>query len=463
MIKLVAPFNFIPRDYQRPLWRYICQDKENPEARGKRAVAVFHRRAGKDITCFNIMVTQSFKRKGVYYYFFPTYKQGKKVIWEGITGEGQKIIDTFAPEKLFTRDNSELKLTNKVNGSIIRIVGTDDFDSIRGTNPVGTVWSEYSFQNPQAWATMRPILDENGGWAIFNYTPNGENHGKTLYDNALDRENWYCEKLTVLNSGIYKPEQLADILRECIDDYGEIQGTAIYEREYLCSFSAPVMGAYYGEQLERAEKENRITNVPHEVNAKVCTYWDIGVGDSTAIWFVQFIGQEIRLIDYYENSSFGLDHYIKVLQNKPYIYDEHYAPHDMKVREFGSGQSRIDTARALGVNFKIAPKMRLEDGIDAVRRMLGQCWFDKTKCEYGINALKNYHRKYNEDSKTYSEHPDHDWSSHCADAFRYLAVSRKQKKTEGLVYQDAAPADMMLGINSYRSYPTDDVPSYAQF
>jgi hypothetical protein len=197
------------------------------------------------------------------------------------------------------------------------------------------------------------------------------------------------------------------------------------QQEYYCSFEAPIVGAYYGQLMAVAEKEKRITNVPWEVKLPVNTVWDIGVGDSCAIWFYQQINDEIRVIDYYENSGEGLPHYAKHLAAKPYVYGKHWAPHDIAVREFTTGRSRLETARSLGIKFLVIPKQSIEDGIEAVRGIIPRCWFDETKCENGIEALKQYHKDWDDINKVFKESPAHDWSSHGSDAFRYLALSLK--------------------------------------
>ncbi len=198
---------------------------------------------------------------------------------------------------------------------------------------------------------------------------------------------------------------------------------ALFQQEYYCSFEVPIQGAYYGNQLMAAESEKRVANVPYEPTIPVNTYWDLGIGDSTAIWFEQSVGHEVRIIDYYEASGEGLSHYIKILKEKPYVYGDHYAPHDIAVRELSSGKSRLESARELGISFRIQPKLPIDDGIDAARNLLPRCWFDKQKTERGLNALKSYHKYWDEENKAYRNRPEHDWSSHGADAFRGLAVS----------------------------------------
>jgi len=325
------------------------------------------------------------------------------------------------PKQLVTKKNEAEMRVELVNGSAIQLIGSDNIDSIVGTNPVGVVFSEYALQDPRAWDYLRPILRENDGWAIFDYTPRGKNHGYTLYQMAKDNPEWFAEILTVDDT---QALPLSAIEAERRDGMSE----ELIEQEYYCSFEGVQVGAYYGKQIKQAEDEGRITTVRYEEGIGVETWWDLGVSDSTAIWFTQTIGREVRVIDYLEASGEGLPFYAKALQSKPYIYSSHNAPHDIQVRELGSGRSRVETAFSLGIAFKTVPNISLEDGIEASRTFLNRCWFDKTRCERGLDALASYHKDYDDKLKTFRSHPKHDWSSHAADAFRYLAVGHRQAK-----------------------------------
>jgi phage terminase large subunit len=411
--EILIPHNFEPRPYQLPLMAALDRGK-------LRLVCVWHRRAGKDKTLINVVVNKMVERVGSYFYFFPTYNQGRKILWQGMDRDGFKFMHHIPMELIKRVDNTQM-LVELTNGSILQIVGTDNIDSIVGTNPVGCVFSEYSLQNPRAWDFIRPILAENGGWAIFNYTPRGNNHGKALFDMASgDPEHWFCQKLTVDDTHVIRPDVLEQERAEIIKKDGN---DALFQQEYYCSFDVPIQGAYYGSQLILAEKEKRIANVPWETSLPVNTYWDLGVGDSTAIWFVQTSGMEVRIIDYYETNGEGLAHYIKILREKPYTYGDHYAPFDINVTELGTGKTRLHTAQELGINFRVVPKVPPDDGIDKARSLLSRCWFDKTKTERGLDALKSYHKEWDEENKVYKNRPNHDWSSHGADAFRYFAVA----------------------------------------
>lgn len=420
MQKITLPYNFKERKYQLPLLKAM-------DSGYKRGVAIWHRRAGKDKVLVNITAKKMFERIGAYYYFFPTYNQGRKILWQGMDRDGFKFMDHIPQEIRRRTDNTQMLIELK-NGSIFQIVGTDNIDSIVGTNPVGCVFSEYALQDPMAWDYIRPILAENGGWAIFNYTPRGKNHGYDLVKLAeANPEQWFLQILTALNTKAIPKEVLEQERLEIISKDGT---DALYQQEYMCSFEAPIQGAYYGQQLQTAEDEGRITNVPHEPSLPVNTYWDLGIDDSMTIWFVQQLGKEKRLVDYYENSGEGLAHYAKVLQDKQYNYAKHWAPHDIEVRELGTGKSRLETARNLGIKFSIVPKLSISDGIEAARNILNSCWFDIDKCKRGIDALKSYHKEYDEKNKIYKNTAKHDWASHGADSFRYFAVAHREDGKE---------------------------------
>lgn len=419
MPEIIIPHNYTPREYQEPLFKAFDNGI-------KRGVVVWHRRSGKDKTLLNFAIKKMFERVGAYYYFFPTYAQGKKILWDGVDRDGFKFLSHFPSEIITSKNDSEMKIKVK-NDSLFQVIGTDNINSIVGTNPIGCVFSEYSLQNPAAWEFVRPILRENGGWVIFNYTPRGRNHGKILYDMAKKNKDWFCQLLTVDDTRrpdgtpVISPGDIQAERNEGMDE-------DLIQQEFFCSFDAAIQGAYYSRQLKEAQEQGRIGSIPWESELPVDTWWDLGIGDSTAIWFSQSIGEEIRLIDYYEASGLGLTDYIAFLKTKPYTYGEHFAPHDISIREFSTGKARIDFAREKGIDFRVVQKLDIDDGIDAARRIFHKCWFDEVKCEQGLNALTNYHKEYDDKRKEYKNKPYHDWSSHAADAFRYFAVGHEDYK-----------------------------------
>jgi phage terminase large subunit len=412
------PHNFTPRHYQFPVLQALDRG-------AKRAVAVWHRRSGKEKTFVNFTAKSAFDRVGAYFYAFPTYTQGKRALWDGRDRDGFPFMGHFPDALIKSRDSSELKLT-LINGSIFQIVGTDNIDSLMSTNPIGVVFAEYSLQDPRGWDYLRPILRENGGWAVFDYTPRGKNHGYHLYDLAsrLQAEgdpDWFCQRLTVDDTGAITRDQIDKERREGMDE-------EMIQQEYFCSFEGARHGSIFGRQLSDAEGEGRVCGVPWQPEIAVNTWWDIGSGDATAIWFTQDVGREIHIIDYYENSGpgVGIDHYVKHLQGLPYIWGEHTGPHDLNSASFAAGgRSTVDIAASLGFRFRVLPRADRQDGINAARAFLARCWFDRAKTERGRLALMSYHRTWDEKRHTFSTDPYHDWSSNGADAFRYLAVGHK--------------------------------------
>jgi phage terminase large subunit len=401
---------FIPRPYQLPILDAI-------ENKGyKRVLAIMPRRAGKDLTAFNLCIRQCIRKPCVIYYIFPTYAQGKKVIWDSVTNSGDRILD-YIPDSLVDSKNSqEMKIRFK-NGSLLQIVGSDNYDSLMGTNPQGVVFSEYALQDPRAYQYIRPILAANDGWALFITTPRGKNHAYEMYQIAQNSSNWFSMKLT-LDDTQHIP--MKEIERERAEG---IMSEDLIQQEYYTSFDMGVEGAYYAKYMDKMRVDGRIGNVPWEPSFQVNTAWDLGVRDSTTIIFWQTVGTTIRIIDCYENSKEGLDHYAKVLESKPYVYNRHIAPHDIAVRELGSGMTRIEKARQLGIRFTVADNISIVDGIEAVRSTLNRIWIDQSKCVPLIKALENYRQEYDVKNRVYKSQPLHNFASHFADSMRYLCVT----------------------------------------
>jgi len=409
------PYNWQPRDYQLPLWKKLVNENY------KRAVYIWHRRAGKDLFGFNFLVREAIMNTpGTYWHVFPFYKQGRKAIWNETDLQGRKYLD-YIPRQLIKKINNQEMIIEFHNGSIYQIVGTDNVDDLRGAGIKGAIFSEYSEHRPTAWATIRPMIMAANGWAIFNFTPKGQNHAFSLYNMAKDDKSWFTQIITVDDTmgQVYTKESLEQAKKE---DLAEGKTLDFINQEYYCSFYNAIEGAYYSEQIKKAEEENRVCNLPYESNVQVDTFWDIGVRDEMAIVFCQQIGKEIRIIDYIEDTNKGLDHYIKLVKEKPYIYRSHNAPHDIVVREASDGRTRIEKAYELGIQFNIVPNIGKAEGINEVRAIFNKCWFDKKKTKKLLNALRNYKRKYNEIKECFEEKPYHNWASNGADSFRYLAV-----------------------------------------
>lgn len=412
------------------LWSYL-------ENGGKRAVEVAHRRWGKDDVALHFTATCAMQTIGNYWHMLPQYNQARKVVWNAINPKTNKRrIDDAFPEAIRRNKKEQEMLIEFKNGSIWQLVGSDNYNAYVGSPPVGIVLSEWSVANPMAWAYLAPILEENKGWALFIYTSRGNNHGRTTYEHALKSSDWFAERLPADKTSVFDNDQLEGIRSEYIALFGEEYGSALFEQEYFCSWEGAVFGAYYTKQIKQARDDGRITAVPHRPGIEVDTFWDLGVDDSMSIWFVQPVGKSFHVIDYYEATGYGLEHFAKVLKEKPYVYGEHFMPHDADQREMTNSEiakSRREVAEQLGIRpIKVVQRARNMDmiiqvHIPAVRNILASCWFDETKCSKGIMALENYRAEYDEEKKKLSNRPIHDWSSHAADAFRTFAVGYKEK------------------------------------
>lgn len=404
-----------PRHYQKDLWNYL-------NGGGKRALEIWHRRSGKDETVLHWTCVAAHRRVGNYWHMLPEAAQSRKAIWDAVDPHRmKKRIDVAFPEPLRkTTRNSDMFIEFR-NGSTWQVIGSDNYNSLVGSPPIGIVFSEWALANPSAWGYLSPIVEENEGWALFITTPRGNNHAARMYFNALLEEDWHASLLTPKETGLVDEEGLARLKREYIAAHGEILGTALFEQEYLCSFEAAIMGAVYAAELRSAREEGRITNVPHDPSLPTETWWDIGFSDATAIWFIQRAkyGGELRAIDYYENHLLGLDHYVKILGEKPYTYSQHIFPHDVKKSEFGVGKTILKQASDMGL--VVTPRARvskLDIGIKATRLLFPRTVFDAKKCAVGLEALTNYRYDWDVDKRVLSRNPVHDWASHGSDAYR---------------------------------------------
>ncbi len=404
---------FVPRDYQIPFLHEMFNIKKR-----KRFFLCWPRRSGKDLVAFYACIRVMIANPTQVYFVYPTYSQGKKILWDGLDNEGFPLLD-YLPRELIASKNSQDLSIKMHNGSSFKIVGSDEPDRLVGTNAKLLVFSEYSLQNPQAWQFLRQVVRANLGTAIFITTPRGRNHAYELYEYAKTMpDEWFVSKLTVDDTKHITAEDLEKERRECSED--------LIQQEWFTSFSLGVEGSYYSKYLNAIRLNNQITNVPWQPYQKVHVAVDIGFRDSTAIiWFQKVGDQSYNIIDCYQNTKHGLDHYAKMILEKPYTYGKMIFPHDLAVTEFGSGLTRLEQARNLGLTPTIAPKLSIEDGIEACRALIPRCYFDEVKCKPLLKALESYRQLYDAKKQVYMGTPNHDWSSHYADSFRYMAVSQK--------------------------------------
>lgn len=372
------------------------------------AVVVAHRRFGKTVAALNHLIREAVlneKEAPRYAYIAPTYGQAKRVAWD--------YLVKYTTPLGGTNNISELRVD--FWGRRIQLYGSDNPDSLRGQYFDGVIVDEVGDQNPKIWTDIiRPSIVDRKGWCLFIGTPKGHNHFKELRDRAKTEEGWGLLEFKASETGVVDKTELSAAKNE--------MGESKYAQEFECSFDAPVEGSYYGELLGELEEKKHMQEIPREELSKTFTAWDLGMGDSTSIWVAQLVGSEVRLLDYYENHGVGLEHYVKWIKDNDYSKAEHILPHDVRVRELGTGKSRLEMLEDAGLDVKIAPRMGLDDGIQAVRRLLPRCWFNVPQVQIGLNCLRNYHRDYDEKRKIFYERPLHDWSSHGSDAFRYLAL-----------------------------------------
>ena len=400
-MKIVIPYK--PRKHQ----------KEVHDKLKRFNVLVCHRRFGKTVLCINEILKKAMQNtlpRPRYYYLAPTYSMAKRTSWDYL-----KEYTNVLPNVTYHETELRCDLPNNAR---IQLLGCERPDSLRGLYIDGVVLDEVAQMPPRLWTEIiRPALSDREGWMIAIGTPQGHNAFFDLYDYANHQEGWYAQTFKSSETNIISDLELNEAKHLMPDE--------VYEAEFECSFDSAALGSIYAKGLAKAEEEKRITKIPYETGIKVNTFWDLGMADKTAIWFVQQKGSAFHIIDYYEDSGESLEFYATVLDEKKYIYDTHYLPHDASVRELGTGVSRVETAQSLGMRTSIVPKLPVEDGINAVRMVLSRCWFDHEQCKHGLDALRQYRWATTERGELKNK-PEHSWCSHAADAFRYFAVGNNQ-------------------------------------
>lgn len=439
--------NWQPRDYQTALWTAF-------ESGIKRLIEIAHRRWGKDELALNMAAVSVFQDPATYWHMLPEYSQARKAIWNAINPHtGLRRIDEAFPKELRENTNDHEMFIRFINGATWQVVGSDSYKSLVGAPPKGIVISEWAKANPAAWAYLAPILEENGGWALFITTPEGKNHARAMYSMAKKNPKWFAEIQTVDDTG-FPLERVEEARKEYQALYGEEAGDALIEQEYYCSFEAASLGSVYGKWMAKALKEGRVNSrVKHDPDYPVYTAWDLGYDDATAIWFYQLGQNEVLLIDYYECFNEDIQHYCEILYGREIIikqinletkeiekwefgdwlpahehrkiynyYDFHYVPHDAANKlQAAGGRSIVEQAREFGIKMMVFPSTSQTNNEQALRKTLPRCWFNEDRCEKGIEALRSYHYKYNEELKIFSKDPVHDWSSHGSDAAELMA------------------------------------------
>jgi hypothetical protein len=357
-------------------------------------------------------------------YIAPTFKQAKSIAWDYMKQFCEKIVGTKFNE-------TELRV-DLPNGSRITLLGSENCDGLRGIYLDGCVIDEYANVNERLFPEIiRPALSDRKGYCVFIGTPQGMNNNfYELYLHAQSAEDWFQYKAKASDTNIVDPDEL--------EKAKQVMGDNKFKQEFECDWIANIEGAIYGKQIADMENKRQIARVPYDPSLPVFTAWDLGVSDHTAIIFWQQLGRSINVIDYIEERGQGLPFFVQLVKEKDYVYQDHYAPHDIEVTDFGNGKTRREVAYQLGIRFKVVPKLPLEDGIHATSMLLPRCWIDVDHCKKLIDALRHYHRKYIDKNRMFRSKPVHDWSSHACDAMRYLAVGLQELNTRQSAPQSVA-------------------------
>lgn len=413
---------------------YQARDVFIPFHRRKQrwSVIIAHRRAGKTVACLMDTLDAALRDttgNARYAYIAPYYVQAKSVAWD--------YLKLFARPVLASPPNESELRVDLVNGSRITLYGGDNGDRLRGLALDGVILDEFADMPPSLWgAVVRPALADRKGWATVIGTIKGRNQLWQLYDSANPAE-WYRAVLRASETGILEQSELDDLRRTMTPE--------AYAAELECDPSAAILGAYFGKDIAQAEREGRITTV-EPLDAPVNTAWDLGIGDATAIWFWQAVGNEIRVIDHYENHGQAIPHYVAEIEARGYRKGLDYVPHDAKVRSLETGRTRVETLVSLGRNPRLVPNHKIMDGINAARLTMPRVWFDADKCKQGVEALRQYRADFDEKTRAFKDTPKHDWTSHTADAFRYLCMAWREQAQP--VEKPAIPP--VKGITDYK-------------
>jgi phage terminase large subunit len=397
------------------------------------ACLVAHRRAGKTVSAVNELIRAAAvcaSAMPLFAYIAPYRSQAKSVAWEYLKHYARPILASVNESDLYV---------DLVNGARIRLFGADNADAMRGLGFDGLFLDEYADFKPSVWGSiLRPALSDKQGWCVFSGTPKGKNQFWDIYSTAQRiPSEWFCLELPASVSKLLPEGELSAAKAQLSPDQ--------YMQEYECSFEAAILGAFYGTEMREATEQGRVTRVHYDNNVPVHTAWDLGYRDDTAVWFYQVIRDEVHLIDFYAVSGANIDEISANVLGRGYNFGKHNLPHDARAKTLAAaGKSVIEQlAVHFGINsLAIVPDLSVQDGIQAVRKVLPQCWFDADKCSEGIEALRQYQREYDEDKKAFRQTPRHDWCSHPADAFRMLSIAWR---SEPRVRQPDAAKPLMVG------------------
>lgn len=448
-----------PRWYQEDVWNYLTENRSTSPtaADNKHAELIWHRRAGKDDICLRLAAREMLLRPATYWHMLPKKEQIKKAIWTATNPHSgtRRIYEAF-PKELFTHNESDMTVKCKINDSIWQCLGSDNYDTAVGSPPRGVTYSEWALANPSARGYIRPIITENNGYQVYISTPRGKNHAYRTFNAALKSPNQFGQKLTVHDTGILSPERLQEELLEYVSTYGEAYGISLFEQEYECSFDAAILGAYWGDEFKRIDREGRICDVQHDPNWPVHVSTDLGRTDDLSIWWYQVIANEIRVLEHYAASGDDPDTFCSVLlgkdisiniidkeifvtqgeeleqhaHRKAYEYGEIRLPHDGAAKTFAAKGKSVQEQLAAVFGWgrvRVTPNLSKQDQIQAGRKALRKAYFDwKCETDNGIDALRSYHREWDDEKKKFADKPEHDWTSHPSDAWMQAAIAYEQ-------------------------------------
>jgi len=440
----VTEYEFRVRWYQQKFHRALVGRTHD------KLIAVWHRRAGKDEILMNAFRDMSRERIGTYWHCMPEYEQARKALWNGVNPRtGKTRVQTIFPQEAGFKHDQQQMLVWMPWGASWQLIGSDRYDATVGSGPVGIGYSEWALSNPSAYAYHKPMLRETKGVAAFITTPRGDNHAKKMLEAAKTDPTWFWEILSVLDTGALSEADLAEELKDYQALWGIDMGRAFFEQEYLCSFSGAMIGAYWGAEVNKAEREERVCTFEIDWNYPVHTVWDLGKASNNPIWCFQVIAGEPRVVDFYRPESDDLDDWVKWLDDQGYKGND-YVPHDILVTEWGSKRTRMETLQGKRKHVKRIPRVSVADGLQAGRSTINAARFYSGNDErgqrmaLGIDGLKNYRREWDDELKTFRETPVKDWAEHIGSAFRYLGLAWRD--VQPVKEKPKAPTDLRYEV-----------------
>jgi len=458
------------RFYQEGAW--LAMGGAGPAKKKKEVCLAWHRRAGKDEIGMHAAIINAFNRVGNYWHMLPKAEQCRRAIWEAINPRTGRVRwkDSF-PAELIARVDNQAMLVQFKSGSSWQLLGSDNYDNIVGAPPVWIFYSEAALANPAAFGFFRPILKENKGSACYVSSVRGRNHFHNIFTSLVGKDYAYTSHLSATETDVFTPEELEEERRAYIALYGKSHGESLFRQEYYSDWDASSVGAVWGAEIEKLKREGRANICNYDPRYPVLTSWDLGTNDPTVILFWQEVGTDIRMIDWAMDTAVGIEHYAEILKKKPYFYIGHIAPHDIKNMEWGSGETRIMHAKKFGIEFTPIPRVKVKaEDIGYGASLLNRCIINvherrdeiTSDCKYILDALTMYHYKFHEERKILSTEPEHDWTSHFADAFMTMGHYQAMKRSStNLVPQrlqgayNGVPLDPTFG-----KWTIDPKPSY---